>query len=251
MRGDVDAYGSVAVSLGEADTPAKLRRSLESWKAEGRKGVWAKVPNGAAHLIPALLDQGFDWHHARSGQGYVMLTRWLPEGDSRMPAYGGHQVGVGGLVLSPSGEILLMKERVPHFGRKESLWKLPGGLADPGEDLGVAAAREVVEETGVVAKPEGLLGVHHRHGFRFGVSDLYFTVQMRAETSALRADESEVMALTWMPLEQVASDPGVMDFNKRIIALVGNPLLVPHWGEHGSVRGKHFFYKGAELKPES
>lgn len=249
LKADVDAYGSVSFVVDESaayDTfQSKLKHSVSSWRAAGRCGIWAKVPNNAAKVIPALLDEGFDWHHARSGQGYSMLTLWLQDDESRFPSYGGHQVGVGGLVLSPSGDVLLMKEKVPHFGRKESLWKLPGGLADLGEDLGAAAAREVVEETGVQAVAEGLLSVHHRHGFRFGVSDFYFAVQMRAESSELKPDPREVLDLTWMPLEEVASSPAVMDFNKQIIALAGQQLLVPHWGSHGSIRGDHFFYKAA------
>ena len=148
------------------------------------------MPNDAAGVIPALLEEGFEWHHAQ--KGYAMLTKWLPEGESMLPKYAATQVGVGGLVISPQNEVLLMKERIPHFGRTESLWKLPGGLVDPGEDLAAGAAREVLEETGVEAEPEGILGLHHRHGFRFGVSDAYFTVQMRAKTSELKPDPREV-----------------------------------------------------------
>ncbi|CAK0815014.1 unnamed protein product, partial [Prorocentrum cordatum] len=242
-----DAFGSVhfeaALAGAAGDFGQRLRYSLARWRADGRTGVWAKVPNSAAELIPALLAEGFDWHHAQ--QGYALLTLWLPEGQSQLPRYGGHQVGVGGLVLSPDRRVLLMKEKVPHFGRKESQWKLPGGLADPGEDLGEAAAREVLEETGVVASPEGVLSIHHRHGFKFGVSDLYFAVQMMAhsETIELDANSAEVMDVTWMPLSEVASSPAVMEFNKNIIALVDRPMLVPHWGKHGSVRAEHFFYK--------
>lgn len=54
------------------------------------------------------------------------------------------------------------------------------------------------------------------------------------------------MDLTWMPLAEVADSAAVMDFNKQIIALVGQPLLAPHWGKHGSIRGEHFFYKSSK-----
>jgi putative (di)nucleoside polyphosphate hydrolase len=41
-------------------------------------------------------------------------------------------------------------------------WDIPKGVAEPGETLPVAAARELIEETGLTVNPEALadLGVH-------------------------------------------------------------------------------------------
>jgi len=59
------------------------------------------------------------------------------------------KVGVGGLVLSGDAsvnildqKVLVVRERQHKHAHK---YKLPGGLANAGEDFGAAAAREVKE----------------------------------------------------------------------------------------------------------
>ena len=73
-----------------------------------------------------------------------MFTLWMPkEEPSKLPLHATHQVGVGGLVLNSANKVLLVQERVADHKLQYGMWKLPGGLVDPGEDLVVAAAREV------------------------------------------------------------------------------------------------------------
>lgn len=48
-----------------------------------------------------------------------------------------------------NGRVLVAKRA---RGLAEGLWSLPGGLVEPGEKLAEAAAREVIEETAVVAE---------------------------------------------------------------------------------------------------
>jgi len=47
--------------------------------------------------------EGFQYHHAEPG--YVMLTYWIPEGPSMLPANASHQVGVGGFVINDKNEV--------------------------------------------------------------------------------------------------------------------------------------------------
>jgi len=51
------------------------------------------------------------------------------------------------------GKVLLVRGTTPP---KQNLWSLPGGLIDVGETLQQAAARELLEETGITADILGL-----------------------------------------------------------------------------------------------
>ena len=226
----------------------RLRSSLGHWRAAGRRGVWLKLPlPQASALFSAALAEGFEPHHAE--RDYVMLTQWLPgppenqkekeeketettttkdDGSksksksksnniySKLPSYASHQVGVGAFVLNSKNEVLVVQEASGPLKGK-GVWKMPTGLADAGEDVSEAAAREVLEETGLRAKPHAVLAVRQAHGFAFGRSDLFFVVALRpadestqpaaTDSSRLVPQEDEVCAARWLPLEEYCSMP--------------------------------------------
>ena len=53
------------------------------------------------------------------------------------------------------------------------------GLVEVGEDITVAAEREVLEETGVRARFDAVLAFRQAHGFAFGKSDFFFVIALR------------------------------------------------------------------------
>lgn len=66
------------------------------------------------------------------------------------------QVGVGVVVINPTGEVLLIRRgEEPNKG----MWSIPGGKQEAGETLAETAHREVAEETGVTVTDLVLIDV--------------------------------------------------------------------------------------------
>lgn len=59
------------------------------------------------------------------------------------------QVGVKALIQNKSGEYLFIRRAKTMDGEAEPHWDIPGGRIDPAEELMVALAREIYEETGM------------------------------------------------------------------------------------------------------
>lgn len=61
----------------------------------------------------------------------------------------------------------------------QGIWKFPTGLAEAGEDVHIAAEREVLEETGIQAVFDSVLAIRQSHGLFLGKSDLFFVCALR------------------------------------------------------------------------
>jgi 8-oxo-dGTP pyrophosphatase MutT (NUDIX family) len=61
--------------------------------------------------------------------------------------------GVTALVVDERGLVLMVQRS------DNGIWTLPSGIAEPGEEMAFACAREVLEETGVVVQVEELISI--------------------------------------------------------------------------------------------
>lgn len=63
------------------------------------------------------------------------------------------------LAITPERGVVLVQQY--RHGAREVMWEIPGGMMDAGEAPGIAAARELVEETGYAGDPPRVLGCVH------------------------------------------------------------------------------------------
>lgn len=191
----------------------RLEASLKKWTGEGIKAAWLEVPISKSALIPEAVKQGFTFHH--SAEDYLMLTAILQEG-AWVPHFATHFIGIGGVVLTPERELLVVREIYGVAGRPPTL-KLPGGALHPDEHLAEAVEREVLEETGVRAEFEAIACFRHWHGYRYGKSDIYFVSRLRPLSREITMQADEIQECLWLPVDEFLGREDISNFNKQIV----------------------------------
>ncbi|KAJ1427112.1 NUDIX hydrolase domain [Sesbania bispinosa] len=203
-----DDHGGVIVEMDEPMDSTTflsiLRASISHWKHLGKKGVWIKLPIHLASLVETLVKEGFWYHHAEPK--YLMLVYWIPDTANTIPANATHRVGVGALVVNEKREVLVVQEKSGHF-QGTGAWKFPTGVVDQGEDICVAAVREVKEETGVDSEFVEILAFRQSHMSFFDKSDLFFVCLLRPLSFDIQVQEVEIEAAQWMPFDEYAAQP--------------------------------------------
>jgi 8-oxo-dGTP diphosphatase len=109
-------------------------------------------------------------------------------------------------------DVLLTRHSVR--GPRPGTWTLPGGGLDHGEPPAVTVAREVGEETGLVATVGDLLGVHDEHFTGtaphgreedFHGVHLVFAVDVSGGEPQVHDVEGTTDAVAWVPLADITS----------------------------------------------
>jgi ADP-ribose pyrophosphatase YjhB (NUDIX family) len=114
---------------------------------------------------------------------------------------------VSTLVRDDGGRVLLVYEEDADG------WSTPGGSIDIDEVPEIAARREVLEETGLVVRTEGILTVlggpeFHAH-YKNGDEVAYVATVYRGivEEGTLRPDGDEVTAAKWFTVDELRDLP--------------------------------------------
>ncbi|MFD3613535.1 NUDIX domain-containing protein [Streptomyces atroolivaceus] len=135
------------------------------------------------------------------------------------------KIGSDPLWLSGVTAVVIRDDRVLLAKRADNgKWTAVTGIIDPGEQPADAAAREVLEETGIVAVPERLAMVHvtepvvYDNGDQTQYLDLVF--RFAWQSGVPRPADGENTAADWFPLNELP--PMSDDMCKRIAAAVSD-----------------------------
>jgi 8-oxo-dGTP diphosphatase len=120
------------------------------------------------------------------------------DGAKRKADRRGPRLTVDAIVVK-DGSILLVKRGRPPF---EGLHALPGGFVEDGETVEKAVARELLEETGITAKIERLLGIYSEPGRDPRGHTVSAVFVMRYE-SGEAAGGDDAAAAVWLPLNRL------------------------------------------------
>ncbi|MCB1112095.1 MAG: NUDIX domain-containing protein [Chlamydiales bacterium] len=129
-------------------------------------------------------------------------------------------LGVYGIILKGDALLLIKKSRGPYKGR----WDLPGGGLHHGEGLKVALVREIMEETGVIAKDADVyMNLSHLEEYNeegkensFHHIGIIYFVGEYDDTGFKSEKHEDVTQASWVSLEKL-SEKNCSPFLWRII----------------------------------
>jgi 8-oxo-dGTP diphosphatase len=116
---------------------------------------------------------------------------------------------VGAIAVDEQGRLLLIKRgHEPGAG----LWSLPGGRIEPGETDTEALARELREETGLIAEPGRLVGAVRRPGGDGRVLDIRdYAVTVTGGSLAAGDDAADARWVSVEELHHLPLTEGLVD----------------------------------------
>lgn len=234
-----DGYGGVVVGsslpCSQRDFDLSLAASILSWSTMKKRSIWLSLTTAQvnAGYAQVALKHGFEMHSVVSSS-CLMLTMWLAEGECSLPKGATHTLGVGCVCLdNKNNKILVVREK---YGPLQSLWKIPTGAVEPGEDIAGACVRELKEETGIEAAFRGVIMLRHMHNYLHDKGDIFCICLMNFDATmsdqALLAQESEIDDVQWMDLTIYLSQsffdksPLYQQINKTIVDVYEGKVVV-------------------------
>lgn len=133
--------------------------------------------------------------------------------------------GVGALIFRRNSILLVQRGRNPLKG----YWSLPGGLIETGEKIEEALKREVLEETGLIVRPDRLfeiferiiLDARGRAEYHYILHDYICTVK---GGKLIAGDDAGEVA--WVPrakLSKIQMTEGTLDVIERAFSNAARP----------------------------
>jgi 8-oxo-dGTP pyrophosphatase MutT (NUDIX family) len=106
------------------------------------------------------------------------------------------------VVVRLGHRFLLTQER--KYG---GTWSLPGGRVEPGEDLASAAIREVLEETGVPVRLDGIVRIEHAASPGSSRVRVIYVATPLDDTAPKTVADEESLGAAWLTLDEIGRLP--------------------------------------------
>lgn len=124
----------------------------------------------------------------------------MPDGKVSARELVNHPGGVGVVALTENREVILVKQYRKSI--ETSIYEIPAGKLDPGEDPRDCGIRELEEETGLIANNFEYLGfVYPSPGFTDEKTHIFLATDLKQGESHL--DPDEYLDVVRMPIEEV------------------------------------------------
>jgi ADP-ribose pyrophosphatase len=131
----------------------------------------------------------------------------LPDGQEVRWTFVKSYIAVGVIAFTPEKELLLVKQYRPAI--KQELIEIPAGLVDPGEDIEVAALRELEEETGYKAnKIEKVCEYFRSPGISSSKMIIYFASDLvKTQQNLDECEFLEILKLDVKDIDKILEGP--------------------------------------------
>lgn len=140
----------------------------------------------------------FDSEHLSVSEDKLTLPHGKEKQYTRLTAGQAHSVII--IALNRKQEVLVQKEY--SYPPDKIMWQLPGGSIETGEEICVAANRELAEESGYQGKSTEILGYFYTMN-RISDQKQYVVLCTRLVPYKLQENEDEFIETYWMPKSKI------------------------------------------------
>ena len=151
-----------------------------------------------------------------------MVEREVDFGNGRIEIYHALRQAdyVGILAIRPDGLIPIVRQYRPALER--FTWELPAGMVDPGESALETCRRELLEETGLIARQIHPIGVYAADSARLDNMIHSFLVETEACDEVVSPEPGlEIALVTWSRLlAMITAKEFDLQYHVAIVALI-------------------------------
>jgi 8-oxo-dGTP pyrophosphatase MutT (NUDIX family) len=219
VKFELDKFNGIIISKEELPSDVdtfkiELAEIVSFAKTENKNIIWLTLPINLSCLVPSATEFGFVFHNCLEHELTLILKA---QTTTFIPFIPTHTLGAGAIVKNQSGQLLVIKEHGMNG------YKLPGGHIELGEKIETAIIREVLEETGVQADFQSILGFTTRHPFQFGKTNMYLVCRLNAISETIQIqDIEEIAEAKWLDVAEYLADERNAGFNRQMIEALHN-----------------------------